>query len=99
MRPLITAMAYDKRGRLVSVGMNSYVKTHPLQAKIAAEVGAPEKIYIHAELDALIKARGKAVYKLVVVRVDKKGRYVNAEPCHVCKRAIKIFNVKHIKHT
>src|ERR1700743_1186675 len=36
-------------------GHNSY-KTHPMQARYAAKTGYPEKLHIHAELSAIIKA-------------------------------------------
>lgn len=94
----ITALAYDKRGRLLSIGKNNYIKTHPLQAKLAAKAGCPHRVYLHAELDALLKARGE-VYKLVVTRFDSKGRPKCARPCSVCSEAIKHFNVQVVEHT
>jgi deoxycytidylate deaminase len=94
----ITALAYDKRGRLLAVGKNSYIRTHPLQAKYGAMVGKPKSIYIHAELDALIKARAR-VYKLVVMRFDKNHKPQLAAPCESCQLAIRDFKVKHVEHT
>ena len=94
----ITAMAYNKRGKLLAVGHNSYIKTHPLQAKFGKESGRPNAIYIHAELAALLKAREK-VHRLVVLRYDKKGKPAMAKPCPACQVAIKHFGVKHIEHT
>jgi|SRR6185437_8655983 len=95
----ITALAYDKRGRLISVGKNSYIKTHPLQQSYAVKAGVPYKIYIHAEIDALVKAKGKTVHKIVVVRMNSKGAYLNAKPCPSCEMALKDFGVKIIEHT
>lgn len=94
----ITALAYDKRGRLLSVGKNSYIKTHPLQAKFARKAGEPHKTYLHAELDALLKAPVKP-YKLVITRFDSKGRPKPACPCATCQEAIKHFGVKIVEHT
>lgn len=94
----ITAMAYNKRGKLLAVGHNSYVKTHPLQAKFGKESGRPNAIYIHAELAALLKSREK-VHRLVVLRYDKKGKPAMAKPCPACQVAIRHFGVKHIEHT
>ena len=51
----ITAVAYDKRGRVLAIGKNSYVKTHPFQAKMAHSVGEPHKVFIHAEIAAILK--------------------------------------------
>ncbi len=98
MKPNITALAYDKRGRLLSVGRNSYVKTHPLQAKFARQAGTPDKIYLHAEIDALIKA-GTRVHRLVVIRKDKYGRDMLAKPCSCCQLALKFFGVNQVEHT
>lgn len=96
----ITAFCYDKRGKLLSVGHNSYVKTHRLQAYYGAKAGKPGRIYLHAELDALIKARksGKDIHKLVVVRKGASG-YLLAKPCESCQLAIVEFNVKKVEHT
>lgn len=94
----ITALAYDKRGRLLSVGRNSYVRTHPLQAKMAKKAGKPNAIYIHAELDAMIRARGK-IHRLVVLRYHNNGKPANAAPCAICREAIRLFNIKQVEHT
>lgn len=94
----ITAFTYDKRGRLLSVGRNSYVKTHSLQAKYAKMAGRPEAIYVHAELAALMKARND-VYKLVVVRYNRDGTPALAKPCSVCQLAIEAFGVRVVEHT
>ena len=82
----ITAFAYDKKGRLLSVGRNSYVKTHPLQARMAKEVGEDYKIYLHAEVAALVKVKNwTRVDKLVVTRYNKNGEPMIAKPCRVCQ--------------
>lgn len=94
----LTAFTYDKRGRLLSVGRNSYIKTHSLQAHFAKKAGRPQAIYVHAELAALMKAR-QQVYKLVVVRYNKDGSPGNAKPCEICQLAIKAFGVKEVEHT
>lgn len=94
----ITAFAYNKKGRLLSIGRNSYIRTHPLQGKYARKVGRPCAIYLHAEMDALIKAR-EPVHKLVIVRFTKDGKPANAKPCSICQLAIRDFNVKIVEHT
>jgi tRNA(Arg) A34 adenosine deaminase TadA len=97
-RPLITAMAYDKRGRLLSVGHNSYIRTHPLQAFYGAKAGKPNAVFLHAELAALLKARGK-VHRLVVIRYNSKGVPVLAAPCPICQLALRDWDVKIVEHT
>lgn len=97
----ITALIYDKRGRLLSLGKNSFIRTHPLQVywtKKAKE--DPHKIYIHAEIDAIVKCRnlGKA-HKIVITRFNSKGEPVNCKPCPACQLAIAHAGIKHIEHT
>jgi deoxycytidylate deaminase len=98
-RPRIVAKAYDKRGRLLSIGYNSYVRTHPLQAEYAKRVGRPEAIYLHAELAALLKARTNVVHKLVVTRYNRAKKPLLAAPCPACQLALKEWGVKEVEHT
>lgn len=96
----ITAIIYDKKGKVLSLGRNSYVKTHPKQAKHAHKVGLPEKIYLHAEIDAIIRCRDLSkAYKIVVSRITKKGKYGNAKPCPVCQSAIKEAGIRNVEWT
>lgn len=94
----ITALAYDKRGRLLSIGRNSYVKTHPIQARYAKLGGKPEAIYLHAEIASLIRARGE-VYRMVITRFDSKGLPVLAKPCSACLAALDDYGVEKVEHT
>lgn len=94
----IVALAYDKRGKLLATGRNSYVKTHRLQAHYANKSGRPAAIYLHAELAALIKARSQ-VYKMVVMRYNANGVPALAKPCPACQLALKDFGVRIIEHT
>lgn len=99
-RQAITAICYDKRGRILSVGRNSYVKTHPMQAKLAAECGKPGNIYLHAEIHALIQVRDwSKVDKMTVVRLNSKGEPMNAAPCPICRKMIQLAGVKNVEHT
>lgn len=97
-RQKVTALAYDRRGRLLSVGLNSYTKTHPMQAYYGKKSGREAAIYLHAEMAALVKARGK-VYRLVVMRYNANGKPVLSKPCPACQLAIKDFGVQHVEHT
>jgi deoxycytidylate deaminase len=96
----VSAVIYDKRGRVLSVGKNSYVKTHPIQAEHARRAGEPHKIYLHAEIDAIIRcANLKKAHKIVVFRFDENGSPANARPCCICEGAIKEAGIKNIEHT
>ena len=98
-RQEVTAIAYNKRGRVLSIGKNSYVVTHTLQAKYANRAGMPESVYIHAEIDALVKARGQQVYAVLVMRHGSDGKPANAKPCKICQLALKDFGVTRVRHT
>ena len=94
----ITAIIYDKKGRVLSIGKNSYVKTHPLQAKHAHKVGRPQKEFKHAEVDAIIRCRDLSkAYKIVVTRIARNGSYANAKPCPICESAIKEAGIKKVE--
>lgn len=99
-RQNITAIIYDRKGRVLSVGKNSYTKTHPLQAKFAEKSGNPHKIYLHAEIDALVKLRyTDKAYSIHVIRLSGKGQPMNAKPCSCCSLAVQSFGIKKITHT
>ena len=96
----LTAIIYDKKGRVLSIGKNSYIKTHPLQAKHAEKVGLPDKQYLHAEIHAITRCRdlGKA-HRILITRFGSKGQPLLAKPCPVCQSAIKAAGIELIEHT
>ena len=95
-RPVLEARCYDKKGNLLSSATNSYKKTHPIQAYFAQRVGHPAKIYLHAEIAAIIKSGDKPIHKLIVTRWNPKThKALNAKPCPVCQEAIKAYGIKH----
>ena len=97
---VITAIIYDKKGRILSIGKNSYVKTHPKQAMYANRVGLPHKHFLHAELDAIIRCKDLSkAKKIFVARVKRDGNYGNAEPCPICREAIKDAGIKNVEWT
>jgi deoxycytidylate deaminase len=99
-RQQITAIIYDKRGRILSVGQNSYVKTHPVQAAHAHKVGEPEKVYLHAEIHAIIRCPDLSkAHKIFVSRWNRQGNPVLAAPCAVCRSAIEAAGIRQISHT
>lgn len=99
-KQVLTAVIYDKRGRVLSIGQNSYVKTHPLQAKHAALVGEPYKQFLHAEIHAIVKCRDLSkAHKIFVTRWDRNGKPALAKPCKACMDAINAAGIKVIEHT
>ena len=99
-RQAITAVLYDRKGNVLSVGQNSYVKTHPLQAKHAKRVGNPKAIYLHAEIHAITRCKDLSkAYKIVVTRWGRNGKPMLAKPCPVCMSAIRAAGIEKIEHT
>ena len=92
----IGAAIYDKRGRLLSLGHNQK-KTHPTQLRYATRAGRPSKVFLHAEISALVKCRGEP-YSISVVRVSKTGLR-NAYPCPICMAAILEAGIKKLVWT
>lgn len=96
----ITATIEDKAGHVLSSAKNNYNKTHPLQAHFASNVGEPSRIFLHAEIAALIRLpKNSKPYKIVVSRFLKNGQPANASPCRVCQAALKHWNIFKIEHT
>lgn len=98
-RQNIKAIIYDKRGNILSIGENSYTKSHPMQAKYANAIARVDeefnarkdynKIYLHAEIHAIVRCKDLTrAHKIVIVRTDVKGNVQLAKPCKICEQAI-----------
>jgi deoxycytidylate deaminase len=95
----VTAIIYDKRNRVLSVGQNSYVKTHPLQAKYAQKFNE-HKVFLHAEVAAIVKCKDLSrAHRISVFRFNKDGTPANAKPCVICQSAIKAAGIELVDHT
>jgi tRNA(Arg) A34 adenosine deaminase TadA len=98
----LCAVITDKRGKILSVGVNNYTKSHPLQASYAKKVGRDEACFLHAEVASLVglgyNDKPKA-YKISIARVMKNGRTALAKPCRICQEALKDFNIRVIEFT
>lgn len=99
-RAKLIAVLYDASGCELALGWNQY-KSHPLQAKYADH---PDKIYLHAEIDAIANSlrryrgingvrllEGSSMY---IFRFNKNMSLGLAKPCVGCQRAIRAFNIK-----
>jgi deoxycytidylate deaminase len=97
---LIRAKITDRKGNVLSIAENSYSKTHPIQARFANNVGLGHRIFLHAEIAALIKLKKKdKPFKIHVERFHKNGKPANAKPCAVCDAAIRQWGIKHVEYT
>lgn len=95
----IKATTYDKRGRVLAVGVNSYHKTHPLQAQWAAQVDQEYKQTLHAEIAAIIKSKRHDIHTIKIERYDREGNPRNAQPCAVCQHAINLAGIRWVNYT
>ena len=96
----IIATAFDKKGRVISSGVNLYRKSHTLMAKYAEIAGeSDQKIFIHAELSAVLKAGDKQVHSLLVQRHLSDGSLALAMPCRTCQAMIKDFGIKEVTYS
>ena len=96
----LTAVIFDKRGKVLSIGQNSYLKTHPEQAKWANKVGRADAIYLHAEIAAIIRCPDiSRAHSILVTRYGKNGLPGLAAPCSICASAIAATPIKLIRHT
>lgn len=99
-KPELTALLYDRKGKLLSVGRNSYIKTHPLQAKAAEAAGKPGAVFLHAEIAALVNNKDwKRNYRMVISRYTADGTPAMAKPCRICQKQLKLAGVQLIEHT
>jgi len=96
----VAAIITDNKGNILSTGLNSYDKTHPLQAKYANKTNNECNVFLHAEIAALVKNHsGQTPSKIYVARIYKNGDYALAKPCPICSMAIKEAGIKEVIYT
>ena len=99
-RKKVGAVLYNSRRRVITTAVNNDYKSHPRQAWWAQRVGLDEKIYLHAEMACLIKAR-EAADTIVVVRLGgHDGKSLRqSRPCPVCEPALRYAGIKHVYYS
>ena len=96
----LTATIYNKRGHVIAIGENSYQKTHPLQVKLAHKHGRPGAIFMHAEIQALVRLKDwSKAYKIYIERYGDDGSPLPAAPCNICRAAIEEAGIVEVEHT
>lgn len=93
----LLAATLDKKGRIIAIGENS-VKTHPLMRKYGSKVNLQHKIYLHAEVSAMVKSYQQA-HSILVIRLNRAGEFAMAKPCLICQMAIHTAKIKHIYYS
>lgn len=88
------------KNKVISTAVNLDCKSHPLQARWAKRVGLKEKIYLHAEMKALIDARSYAD-TIIVVRLGGRGGISlrQSRPCKICEAALRYSGIRHIYYS
>lgn len=95
------AAAVVHKGKIISIGV-SKLKTHPLMCKFQNN---EKRIYLHAEIDAIVKAINKfgndflSSCDLYVLRLTRGNHIGISRPCPGCERAIKAFKFKNVYWT
>jgi len=88
-----------RKGRIVVRSTNVWGKTHPVQSRLAEQVGQPYRVSLHAELRALLKPDAVSCDTLVVGRVNRRGELCMARPCPVCQLAITESNIERVYYS
>ena len=99
---LVQATIFDKRGRILAVAQNQYQKSHPWQKELGIKAGGRnvERIYLHAEVAAIIRAMKKGKpHSIRIERYKANGEPGNACPCPICQLAIKEAGIQEVTFT
>lgn len=91
-RYLIKAETFSASGKKLSEAYNNYSKTHPIQAHFAVLAGQPARVYLHAEILAIIRAADKPIHTIRITNLS--GKLSN--PCPVCMKAISAYGISRI---
>lgn len=91
-RYLIKAETFSTSGKKLSEAYNNYSKTHPIQAHFAKLAGQPARVYLHAEILAIIRAADKPIHTIRITNLS--GKLSN--PCPVCMKAISAYGISRI---
>ena len=95
----VGAITLDKKGNILSIGFNNYLKTHPYQKMLSEKHFKEDKVFLHAEISALIKCNSTP-YALIVARIGKtESTFRIAKPCCICQAAIKLSSIKKVYFT
>jgi tRNA(Arg) A34 adenosine deaminase TadA len=93
----ICAIITDKRNNILSIGLNSYSKSSPLQKLYADKIGDIHKIFNHGEIDAIKKLPYSSIpEKIYIARVAKNKQTMPCQPCEICSLALRDAGIRKI---
>lgn len=84
-----------KGGRVISTGVNKE-RSHP---RIVSTEHIKDHCSVHAEIDAIKKAKDVSGATIYVARVNKRGQHRDSRPCSRCYEAIRNNGIKKIVYT
>ncbi len=94
----VLCASLDNHNNIISLGKNSYQKTHPLQKRLAKKCGNGNRSYLHAEIASLVKNRQKP-FSIIVIRMTIKGIVRMARPCNICTLALREAQVRYMYYS
>lgn len=63
-------------------------------ARLAAKLNKPYKIFLHAEIDAILKCKDiTEARSILITSTNKRGDIRLAEPCVICQSAIETLGL------
>ena len=69
-------------------------------AALSQRMGEPYKVYLHAEMAAIIRCRDLSkAWSIEVYRVNSLGEYKLARPCPICQEAIRQAGIQKVFFT
>lgn len=68
-------------------------------SKAAHATASPERIFLHAEVAALLQVNWQKAHSIEVFRYTKDGKPAMAKPCACCQYVINQTNIKQIFYT
>ncbi len=90
-------VVFDKN-KIISIGANSYCKTHPKAAIFQKEEIVDRNRYvpgIHSELSAILKlGEDCSKFTFFNVRIDNNNQINNSRPCSGCTKLLKQVGFK-----
>lgn len=84
-----------KGGRVISTGINKE-RNHP---KIVSSEHIKTDCSVHAEIDALKKAKDVNGATIYIARVNKRGEARDSKPCSRCYVALRNNGIKKVIYT
>jgi len=84
-----------KGGRVISTGINKE-RSHP---RIVSAEHIKKHCSVHAEIDAIKKAKNVSGATIYVARINKRGQQRDSRPCSSCLESIRRNGIKKIVYT